>query len=99
MNPQIAYESVQETLRIFIPEFILLAASMAIMTASPFVRWPRRSWCAIAARALAAALLALLALSGLQHRHYASVALNDALGFYGRLCSARWPGPAGSGPR
>ena len=85
MNPQIAYESVQQTLRILIPELIVLAAGVAMMTASPFFRWPRRTWCAIGAGALTAALLALLAVSGLQTDMYASVALNDSLGFYGRL--------------
>ncbi len=58
---------------------------VAMMTASPFCRWPRRTWCALAAGALAAALLALLAVAGLQTDIYASVALNDSLGFYGRL--------------
>jgi len=87
MNPQIAYESVHQTLRILIPEFIVLAAGVAMMTAAPFFRWPRRTWCAIGAGALTAALLALLAVSGLrlQTDMYASVALNDSLGFYGRL--------------
>ncbi|MGD0044212.1 MAG: NADH-quinone oxidoreductase subunit N [Isosphaeraceae bacterium] len=85
MNPQIAYESVQQTLRILIPELIVLAAGVAMMTAAPFFRWPRRTWCAIGAGALTTALLALLAVSGLQTDMYASVALNDSLGFYGRL--------------
>jgi NADH-quinone oxidoreductase subunit N len=85
MNSQTAYESVQQTLRILIPELIVLAAGVAMMTASPFFRWPRRTWCAIGAGALTAALLALLAVSGLQTDMYASVALNDSLGFYGRL--------------
>jgi NADH-quinone oxidoreductase subunit N len=85
MNPQIAYESVQQTLRILIPELIVLVAGVAMMTAAPFFRWPRRTWCAIGAGALTAALLALLAVSGLQTDMYASVALNDSLGFYGRL--------------
>jgi len=64
MNPQSAYEAVQQTLRILIPEFIVLAAGVAMMTAAPFFRWPRRTWCAIGAGALTAALLALLAVSG-----------------------------------
>jgi NADH-quinone oxidoreductase subunit N len=85
MNPQIAQETVQQTLRILIPEIILLVAAVAMMTSAPFVRWPRRTWCAIGAGALAAALLALLAVSGAQTDMYAAVALNDSLGFYGRL--------------
>jgi len=47
MNPQFAYESVQQTLRILIPELIVLAVGIAMMTAAPFFRWPRRTWCAI----------------------------------------------------
>ena len=85
MSPQIAYGTVQETIRILIPEILLLAAAVAMMTASPFVRWPRRTWATIAAGALVAALLALLALSGQHTDMYASAALNDSLAFYGRL--------------
>jgi len=85
MNPQSAYEAVQQTLRILIPELIVLAAGVAMMTAAAFFRWPRRTWCAIGAGALTAALLALLVVSRLQTDMYASVALNDSLGFYGRL--------------
>jgi NADH-quinone oxidoreductase subunit N len=85
MSPQIAYETVQETIRILIPEFLLLAAAVAMMTASPFVRWPRRMWAAIAAGVLVVALVALLALSEQSSGMYAAAALNDSLGFYGRL--------------
>ena len=85
MSPQIAYGTVQETIRILIPEILLLAAAVAMMTASPFVRWPRRTWAAIAAGALVAALVALWAISGQHTDMYASAALNDSLAFYGRL--------------
>jgi NADH-quinone oxidoreductase subunit N len=85
MNPQIAYESVEQTLRTLIPELILLTTSVAMMTAAAFVRWPRRTWYAIGGGSLVAALLSLLMLADLHTDIYASVALNDALGFYGRL--------------
>jgi len=85
MSPQIAYETVQEAIRIVIPEILLLAAAVAMMTASPFVRWPRRRWAAVSAAVLVVALLALLALSGQHTDMFATVALNDSLSFYGRL--------------
>lgn len=85
MSPQIAYGTVQETIRILIPEILLLAAAVAMMTASPFVRRPRRTWAAIAAGVMIAALVALLFLSRQQTDMYVSVALNDSLAFYGRL--------------
>ena len=72
-------------LRILIPEFLLLVAGVAMMTAAPFYRWPRRIWCTIAAGVLVASLLALLAVSEFQTEKYMAVALNDALGYYGRM--------------
>ncbi len=85
MIAQTAFEAVQRTLLILTPEFILLAASVAMMTAAPFVHWPRRTWCAAAAGAVFAALVALLAVARLRTDPYAGVVLNDALAFYGRL--------------
>ena len=55
------------------------------MTASPFFRATCRTWGSLAAAALAASLLALLAVQGKQTGLYSAVALNDDLGFYGRL--------------
>ena len=85
MTPQLAHEMVLQTLGILVPELILLVAGIALMTASPFLRLRRKTWCALAAGALVVSLLALLTISGVQTDLYAAVALNDALGFYGRL--------------
>jgi NADH-quinone oxidoreductase subunit N len=86
MNTSIGYETVEQVLRIVIPEIILLLAGIAMMTASPMVRIPRSRFAALAAGALLAALFALLALAGeLQTDIYAAVVLQDALSFYGRL--------------
>ena len=86
MNPQIAYESVQQTLRILIPEFIVLAAGVAMMTAAPFFRWPRRTLVRDRGRGADRGLAGAAGGLGLQQTDmYASVALNDSLGFYGRL--------------
>jgi NADH-quinone oxidoreductase subunit N len=80
-----AYETVLQTLRILLPEFIVLATAMAMMTAGAFFRLPRRTWSAVAAGAMVAALLALLLLGSMKTEPHAAVALNDALAFYGRL--------------
>ncbi|MGC8641848.1 MAG: NADH-quinone oxidoreductase subunit N [Isosphaeraceae bacterium] len=85
MNPQTAYNLVLSTLRILSPEILLLATAMVMMTLSPFPRWPRRTWFLIACGALAASFLVLLMTTGVQTNLFAAVALNDALGFYGRV--------------
>jgi NADH-quinone oxidoreductase subunit N len=85
MSPQIAYGIVQDTIRTLIPEILLLTAAVAMMTASPFVRWPRRTWAAITAAVLVTAFVALQAVSGHHTDMFASVALNDSLAYYGRL--------------
>src|SRR5207302_11155865 len=56
MNPTEAYPVALQTLRVLVPEFLILAVAIAMMTAGPFVRLPRRIWCATAAGALVAAL-------------------------------------------
>jgi NADH-quinone oxidoreductase subunit N len=85
MNPQVAYETVGQTLWVLVPEILIVAVSLAMMTLSPFLNWPRRYWCAVSAGTLLAAFLALLALAGQKTDPNAAVALNDDLGFYGRL--------------
>ena len=52
MNPQVAYETVGQTLRVLVPEILIVAVSIAMMTLSPFLNWPRRHWCAISAGTL-----------------------------------------------
>ena len=64
MTPAISLDVFRQTALVLLPEFILLFAAMAIMTASAFVRRPRRYWWAIAASALLLAFLALLAVMG-----------------------------------
>jgi NADH-quinone oxidoreductase subunit N len=85
MNPQLALETVEQTLVILIPEILLLLAAIAIMTAAPFYRATCRTWCTLASGALAISLLALLVIAHQQTGLYSAAALNDALGFYGRL--------------
>jgi NADH-quinone oxidoreductase subunit N len=85
MTPQLAFQTVQQTLLIVSPEILLLAASIAMMTAAPFVRLPVRTWAGLAASALVVALLVLLGVRDTQADIYAAPAINDALSFYGRL--------------
>jgi NADH-quinone oxidoreductase subunit N len=75
----------QQTALILIPEFILLFVAMGIMTASAFIRQPRRVWCAASAGALLSALVALFFLHDRQTSIYSAVALNDDFSFFARL--------------
>jgi NADH-quinone oxidoreductase subunit N len=85
MTPENSLEVFRQTALALLPEFILLFFAMAMMTASAFVRRPRRYWCAIAASGLAVAFLMLLGLMARETDPYAAVALNDELSFYGRM--------------
>ncbi len=52
MNPPSALAVAQQTALILIPEFILLLTAMGMMTASAFLKRPRRVWCAVERRRL-----------------------------------------------
>jgi NADH-quinone oxidoreductase subunit N len=80
-----AFEAARQTALILLPEIILLLTAMGMMTASAFVRQPRRRWCRFGVWALLAALVALLAVAGQETDMYASVALNDAMSFWARI--------------
>ncbi|HMB02772.1 MAG TPA: NADH-quinone oxidoreductase subunit N [Isosphaeraceae bacterium] len=79
------YEVTRQTLLILVPELLLLVAATVMMTAGPFVRLPRRAWCAAGALALVAALVALFALHDRTTDLYTAVALNDAFSFWARV--------------
>ncbi len=80
-----AYESARQTALILLPEIILLLTGIGLMTASPFLRQPRRRWCRAAVWAMLAALVALLAVARQETDLYAAVALNDTLSFWARI--------------
>jgi NADH-quinone oxidoreductase subunit N len=80
-----AFEVTRQTLLILVPESLLLLAATVMMTAGPFVRLPRRAWCAASALALVVALVALFALHGRTTDLYTAVALNDAFSFWARV--------------
>jgi NADH-quinone oxidoreductase subunit N len=85
MTPQSTLDVFRQTVLVLLPELLLLTAAMAIMTASAFVRLPRRAWCALSAGALGLALLVLLATRGTHAEIYSAVAVNDDLSFYSRI--------------
>jgi NADH-quinone oxidoreductase subunit N len=77
----------QRTLLVLLPEFLILATAIVMMTAGAFVRLPRRVWALAAAGGLVAALVALVALRGTGTAEilHGAVVLNDALAGYTRL--------------
>jgi len=85
MNPQSAIDVVRGSTLILLPEMLLLVAAVAIMTASAFLKQPRRIWCASSAGALVLALLVLWTLKDSRTDPYSAVALNDALSYNARI--------------
>jgi NADH-quinone oxidoreductase subunit N len=85
MNPQSAIDLVRGSTLILLPEMLLLFAAIAIMTASAFIKRPRRIWCAWSAGALVLALLVLWTLKDSHTDSYSAVALNDALSYNSRI--------------
>lgn len=85
MDPNSALQVAKQTLWVLLPELLILLTSVAMLTASAFVRQPRRIWSATAGAALAVGLIALWAVRNQATDLYTAVALNDAFGYYGRL--------------
>ena len=52
MNPSSELDAFRQTALILVPEFILLATAVVIMTASVFIRRPRGDWFTISGVAL-----------------------------------------------
>jgi NADH-quinone oxidoreductase subunit N len=82
-----ALTAAQRTLTVLLPELVILATAIVMMTAGAFVRAPRKTWSLISAAALVAALVLLIMLRsyGTDAIAYTSVALNDALSYYARI--------------
>src|SRR5271168_4487199 len=85
MNPSSALGVAQQTALILLPEVILLLTAMGVMTASAFLKRPRRIWCTTSAVALIVAFLMLIGLGGKQTDLYSAVALNDDFSYYSRI--------------
>ncbi len=75
------------TLLVLLPEFLLLASAIIMITAGAFVRLPRRNWSTASAISYVVSFLALLALRNTSTAEmlYGSVVLNDALALYARF--------------
>jgi NADH-quinone oxidoreductase subunit N len=80
-----AFDVAQQTVAILLPEILLLLAAIGIITASPFIRRPRQTWCAVSGWAMLLALVVLLAQGGKHTDIYSAVALNDDWSFYARI--------------
>lgn len=79
-------ESLSRTALVLLPEIIVALSAVAMMTAGAFVTKAARGlWSGLSALAIVAAIVALFAIRGVEPDPYRSVALNDALSFYGRL--------------
>jgi NADH-quinone oxidoreductase subunit N len=85
MSYHSSIELVRASALILLPEMLLLLAAMTIMTASAFVKKPRRVWSASSAGSLIVALLVLWTLKDNHTDPYSAVALNDALSYNSRL--------------
>ena len=88
MDPTILLEATKQTFWVLLPELLILLTAVAMMTAGPFVRQPRRVWSLISAASLLVALLVLLVGRGWTTDPYSAVALNDAFSFNARLVLA-----------
>ncbi len=80
-----AIEIARNAARFLAPEFLLLVAAMAMMTASAFAPRAKQVWAAIAAVALVLALGNVFANSGVKTEPYGSVVINDALSYFARI--------------
>lgn len=86
MTLQLAYQTVQQTLLILLPEIILIALAIGMMTASPFFRATSKSvWGAVGIGGILASIVALFAVRHVQPDIYAASAINDDFSFYVRL--------------
>ncbi len=85
MNVPAALDVAQQTLKVLLPELLLIAVATVMMTLGAFVRLPRRQWAATSAVSLVLALLVLVFLRTTTTDPYSAVALNDAFSGYCRL--------------
>jgi NADH-quinone oxidoreductase subunit N len=79
------YDVVRQSVIILAPEVLLLLTATAMMTAGAFVRLSARAWFAVALTAVAVATLLLVVIANQTTDVYASIALNDAFSYFGRM--------------
>lgn len=86
MNPDaLSLTTSLQTLRVLIPELMILLVATVMMTAGAFVRLPRRVWALSAFLTLVVATIALYGVRTTVPEPYMAVAINDAFSGYTRL--------------
>lgn len=80
-----ALDVASQTLRVLIPEIILVVGAAVMLTASAFLRAPRWRWCLRAALLHLLAFAALVALGSQTTDPYSSPVVNDDLALHARL--------------
>ncbi len=84
MSPD-ALETTYRTLKILLPEILVILTAIGMMTGGAFGQLPRKVWCLLAVGGLVSALIALYFLRHTTTDTYSAVALNDAFSGYARL--------------
>lgn len=85
MTDHDAFDVARNALVLLAPEFLIVLAAVALMTAGAFVRLPRRTWWMISTVILGLAGLLLAAIGPFPTESYGSVVVGDALGFGARM--------------
>ncbi len=80
-----AYDVVRQSVVILSPEVLLLLTATAMMTAGAFVRVSARTWFSVAIASVVLATGFLVAIGSQNTDVYASIALNDAFSYFGRM--------------
>ena len=75
----------KQTLVYLLPEILIMLTAIVMMTAGQFVRWPRRSWAAVASVALCLGIGLVAALPIAEPDIYSSVVAADAFSSFVRL--------------
>ena len=80
-----ALDVASQTLRVLLPEIILVVGAAAMLTASAFVRAPRSRWCLRAVLLHLLAFAAVMAMGMQTTDPYSAPVVNDDLAYHARL--------------
>ncbi len=78
-------DAMSSSLLVLLPEWIVSLVAVTMMVLGAFTTGPRWVWSSVTAGALVLALLALQLIRGVEPDPYATVALNDAMSYWGRV--------------